>query len=151
MADPDHIACWQRLDARTTTSGRLTADDVPALASAGVRHVINLALEDSPGALANEAGLMAEQGLRYTHIPVPFEAPGESHFEAFREAYDTDGEPVHVHCIMNYRVSAFFYRYNRAKGMPQAEARTLMEQQWSPETNDDPRAPVWAQFIAKGE
>jgi len=149
--DPDHIACWQRLDARTTTSGRLTADDVAALAGLGVRHVINLALEDSPGALAGEAELMARAGLRYTHIPVPFEEPDESHYQAFSAAYEAGDGPVHVHCIMNWRVSAFFYRYNRERGMDEAQAKAQMERQWSPQSSDDPRAAAWAQFIAKGE
>jgi uncharacterized protein (TIGR01244 family) len=143
--DPDDIPCWQRLSERTTTSGRIAADDIARLARIGVGHVINLALADSPGALADEARQMAEAGLRYTHIPVPFDAPSEAHFQAFRAAYDANAEPVHVHCIMNWRVSAFFYRYHRAKGMAEREARALMEQQWQPETSDHP---VWAQFIA---
>ncbi len=150
-SDPEHIACWQRLDSRTTTSGRLTAEDVPALAALGVRHVINLALKDSPGALAGEAERMAEAGLRYTHIPVPFDSPEDSQYQAFRAAYEADGEPVHVHCIMNWRVSAFFYRYNRDRGMDKQQARALLERQWSPEAGDDPRAAVWAEFIRKGE
>jgi protein tyrosine phosphatase (PTP) superfamily phosphohydrolase (DUF442 family) len=145
--DPEHIVNWQRLDARTTTSGRLKAEDVTALAACGVRHVINLALGDSPGALAGEDGLTAAQGLRYTHIPVPFDAPEEAHYQAFRAAYDADGEPVHVHCIANWRVSAFFYRYNRECGMAEAEARAIMAQQWQPETYDGKDAPVWANFI----
>ena len=149
--DPDHIAAWQRLDARTTTSGRLTAEDIAALASAAVRHVINLALADSPGALAGEDALTATQGLRYTHIPVPFDAPEEAHYQAFRAAYETDEEPVHVHCIMNWRVSAFFYRYNRERGMPDDEARALMARQWQPETSDSKDAPTWARFIGQGE
>ena len=148
--DPEHIACWQRLDARTTTSGRLAAEDVSALTKIGVRHVINLALADSPGALADEAELMARAGLRYTHIPVPFDAPGESHYHAFRTAYLAESEAVHVHCIMNFRVSAFFYRYNIECGIAEREARALMERQWSPETNGQKDAPVWAQFIARG-
>jgi hypothetical protein len=37
--------------------------------------------------------------------------------------------PVHVHCIANYRVSAFFYRYRRdVLGMNGAEARAEIEQ-----------------------
>ena len=148
--DPERIVNWQRLDARTTTSGRLQAEDVRELAAIGVRHVINLALDDSPGALADEEALMAGQGLRYTHIPVPFDAPTEEHYRAFRAAYDADDEPVHVHCIANYRVSAFFYRYNRDRGVVEGEARALMEQQWSPDTNENKDAPAWARFIAKG-
>ena len=51
--DPDDIPCWQRIDSRTTTSGRIAAADIARLAAIGVRHVINLALADSPGALAD--------------------------------------------------------------------------------------------------
>jgi hypothetical protein len=37
--------------------------------------------------------------------------------------------PVHVHCIANYRVSAFFYRYRRdVLGMDEARARAGMEE-----------------------
>ncbi len=146
--DPEHIACWQRLDRRTTTSGRLLAEDIPRLAGIGVRHVINLALADSPGALAGEDELLASHGIAYTHIPVPFGAPEDSHFTAFCAAIEGVSAPVHVHCIMNWRVSAFVYRYNREiRGIPDAEARALMEQQWSPETSEHPDAPAWARFI----
>lgn len=149
--DPDHIANWQRLDERTTTSGRLTPADVDALAGIGVRHVINLALDGSPGALADEEALLGARGLRYTHIPVPFDAPEETHYQAFRAAYDADDAAIHVHCIMNYRVSAFFYRYNRERGMPEAEARAIMERQWQPDANDLTDARTWARFIQEGD
>jgi protein tyrosine phosphatase (PTP) superfamily phosphohydrolase (DUF442 family) len=116
-----------------------------------VRHVINLALDSSPDALADEAALLAARGIDYTHIPVPFDAPEEVHFAAFREAYEATAKPVHVHCIMNWRVSAFFYRYHRdVAGMPEAEARALMERQWAPD-RDERYAPVWGAFIAKKE
>lgn len=151
VADPTDIACWQRLDARTTTSGRLQPGDVPRLAALNVRHVINLALADSQGALEGEGALIAGQGMRYTHVPVPFEAPEEVHYQAFRAALESSECPVHVHCIMNWRVSAFFYRYHIENGMDPAAARALMEQQWTPETNSDPRAKTWARFIAQGE
>jgi len=151
VADPDDIPCWQRLDARTTTSGRIAAGDIARLAEIGVRHVINLALLDSPGGLAEEAALMAEAGLRYSHIPVPFGAPDGSHFAAFCTALESSAEPVHVHCIMNWRVSAFFYRYHRVvRGMDGQAARALMEHHWSPEESEHPDAPAWAQFIAAG-
>jgi len=151
VADPEHIPCWQRLDARITTSGRIAAGDIARLAEIGVGHVINLALDDSPGALADEATLMAEAGLRYSHIPVPFGAPDDAHFAAFRAALETSIEPVHVHCIMNWRVSAFFYRYNcDVRGMDEAAARAVMEHHWSPEESENPDAPAWARFIKAG-
>jgi protein tyrosine phosphatase (PTP) superfamily phosphohydrolase (DUF442 family) len=93
---------------------------------------------------------MTEAGLRYTHIPVPFDAPTEAHYRDFAAALKAGDEPVHVHCIMNWRVSAFFYRWNREHGMDEVEARRQMETVWSPEDNDHPAAPAWAAFV-RGE
>jgi uncharacterized protein (TIGR01244 family) len=150
--DPEDIRAWQRLSDRITTSGRLEAGDPARLAAVGVRHVINLAMSDHPEALPNADDAFADVGIAYTHIPVPFGAPDEAHYRAFVEAFETADVPVHVHCIANWRVSAFFYRYHRdACGIPEAEARALMEQQWSPEENDHPDAPTWAAFIAPRE
>ena len=149
--DPQDIACWQRIGERITSSGRLTPADPARLAQLGVGHVINLALADSPGALEDEQALMAAAGLSYDHIPVPFDAPDESHFAAFAQAMDKAGDaPVHVHCIMNWRVSAFLYRWNRARGMAPDEARTLMRVQWDPATSTHKDAPAWLRFIEAG-
>lgn len=150
MSDPADICGWQRLDAATTTSGKLLDGDPARLATIGVRHVINLALDDHPEALLNEAATLAAAGIAYTHIPVPFDAPSDEHFAAFEAALAEADGPVHVHCIMNWRVSAFYYRRNRAAGMGEAEATALLRQQWDPRGSDDPRAKVWADFISAG-
>ncbi len=148
--DPADIRAWQRLDAETTTSGRIEDRDVARLADLGVRHVINLALETHPEALVGEGEKLAAQGIAYTHVAVPFDAPGEDHFSAFVKAMQEGPRPVHVHCIMNWRVSAFVYRYNRdCLGMAEPVARSLMEKQWSPDGSDRPEAAVWAEFIAR--
>jgi uncharacterized protein (TIGR01244 family) len=136
---------------RITTSGRLQPADPARLAAIGTRHVINLALADHPEALPDADAAMAAAGLRYTHIPVPFHAPRDEYYRAFAAALDADEEPVHVHCIMNWRVSAFLYRWNRERGMDEAEARRQMEAIWSPASNDHPAAPAWAAFLAGGE
>lgn len=149
MSDPGDIRAWQRLSQRVTTSGRLQAHDPARLAAIGVRNVINLAMPDHPEALADAAGLFAAHGIGYTHIPVPFDAPGNEHYQAFVAALEAAEGPVHVHCIANWRVSAFFYRYHRACGMAEAEARALMEQQWSPHRSDHADAPKWAAFIGE--
>jgi uncharacterized protein (TIGR01244 family) len=148
--DPVDIRAWQRLSDRVSTSGRLQEADPARLAAIGVKHVINLAMPDHPEALPDAATAFAAQGIGYTHIPVPFDAPEEAHYRAFVEALGAAETPVHVHCIANWRVSAFFYRYHRdACGMAEAQARVLMKQQWSPETSDHPDAPAWAAFIAR--
>ena len=150
MSDPSDIRAWQRLSERVTTSGRLEPDDPARLAETGVRNVIDLAMPDHPEALPDAEGAFSAQGIAYTHIPVPFDAPEERHYAAFVTALEAAEGPVHVHCIMNWRVSAFFYRYHRdACGMPEPEARALMERQWSPETSDYPGASAWAALIAE--
>jgi uncharacterized protein (TIGR01244 family) len=146
-SDPADIRNFLRLSDRITTSGRLQPGDPGRLAAVGVRHVVNLALADHPEALPDADAAMAEAGLRYTHIPVPFAAPEEAHYAAFKEALDEADGPVHVHCIMNWRVSAFFYRWNQTRGMDEAEARRQMEAIWSPDENDHPAAPAWAAFV----
>lgn len=152
-ADPPEIRAFQRLSPRITTSGRLRDEDLAALAALGVRHVINLALDNHPEALADEADKLAARGIGYTHIPVPFDAPDDDHFRAFITALDTaSAVPVHVHCIMNYRVSAFFYRYHREiVGLDQAAARSLLNQQWDPQASDRPEFQPWAKFLERTE
>ena len=149
--DPADIRTFQRLDSRTTTSGRLRDEDLPGLAAIGVRHVVDLALASHPEALADEAGKLAALGIGYTHIPVPFDDPRDEHYQAFAEALaSADGAPVHVHCIMNYRVSAFFYRWHREiAGMDEATARALLVRQWDPQASERKEARPWAEFLAR--
>ena len=151
MADPTDIRNFLRLSGRITTSGRLEPGDPARLAAMGARRVINLAIADHPEALPDAQTAMANAGLAYTHIPVPFDAPDESHYRAFVAALEEDDAPVHVHCIMNWRVSAFFYRRHREQGMDEAQARALMEQIWSPATSDYPNADKWAAFVEGGK
>jgi predicted RNA polymerase sigma factor len=82
---------------------------------------------------------------------VPFDAPEERHFAAFRDAMaGADDAPVHVHCILNWRVSAFLYRYNRdVAGMAEADAQAIMRHQWWPPESDHKDAPAWATFIGR--
>jgi uncharacterized protein (TIGR01244 family) len=149
MDDPNDIRAWQRLTRDITSSGRLEEHDVARLAGLGVRHVINLALAEHPEALADEGMKLAAAGIGYVHIPVPFDRPDDSHFMDFVQALEAAPRPLHVHCIMNWRVSAFFYRWHcDVQGMAEAEARAVMEQQWSPTNDPHPDAPAWARFIA---
>jgi len=114
MTDPNDIMNWRRLDARVTTSGQPTTTQLVEIADLGVVHVINLGLHTHPHALADERGDVERLGMKYTHIPVDFAAPTDEDFEKFQKAFEsTSPDKVHVHCIFNWRVSAFFYRYQR--------------------------------------
>lgn len=153
MPDPTSMANWQRLSERITTSGQPTEGELADLARIGVGHVINLGLDTHERALADEAASVETLGMRYTHIPVPFEQPSEDHWVAFCAAMaESSTEAIHVHCIMNYRVSAFKYRWHRdVQGISEPAARALMEQQWQPDRTDHPQARPWAEFIAHRE
>lgn len=147
--DPEDIRNWQRRADGVTTSGKLEAHDPARLAAIGVRHVVNLALAKHPEALADEAALLAAAGIAYTHIPVPFDAPTPAHVAALAEALAAHSGPHHVHCIMNWRVTAFFYLLDCAAGVPEPEARARMALVWNP--LEDERAPeAWRALVAGG-
>lgn len=144
--DPEGIRNWQRRPDGITTSGKLEAGDPARLAAIGVRHVVNLALDTHPEALSDEAALLAAEGIAYTHIPVPFDAPTRGHVAALAEALRTHPGPAHVHCIMNWRVTAFFYLLDLAAGVPEPEARARMAMVWNP-LEDEAAPAVWRDFL----
>jgi protein tyrosine phosphatase (PTP) superfamily phosphohydrolase (DUF442 family) len=146
MADPDTIYNWRRLDDRVTTSGQPTEPQLVDIRALGVCHIINLGLHTHEKALPDEAASVSRLGMAYIHIPVDFQNPTDEDFARFcaEMAQLRDAKvPVHVHCIANYRVSAFFYRYRRdVLGMDEARARADMEQVWQPKG-------VWAIFVGR--
>ena len=142
--DNSGIYNFRRLSPTLTTSGQPTEGQFAQIAAADVETVINLAMPDSPHALANEAEVLDRLGLRYIHIPVDFTAPQEADFERFADEMDELGDArLHVHCIANYRVSAFLYRYRKERlGWTEEEARPDLDALWQPEG-------VWADFISR--
>jgi protein tyrosine phosphatase (PTP) superfamily phosphohydrolase (DUF442 family) len=142
MPDPTEIPHWRRIDSRTTTSGQPSEAQLAKIAALGVTHVINLGLHTHEIALPYEAVCVAVLGMDYVHIPVVFDAPTEQDFRAFCAVMAVIGDtPVHVHCIANMRVSAFFYRYRRdVLGLDDGLARAAMDSVWQP-------GGVWASFI----
>jgi uncharacterized protein (TIGR01244 family) len=143
MTDPETIYNWRRLDDRITTSGQPNEEQLADIRTLGVRHVVNLALHTHEKALPDEAASVSRLGMTYIHIPVDFQNPTEQDFQQFCAVMaELKDVPVHVHCIANYRVSAFFYRYRRdVLGVEQPEARAEMEAIWHPEG-------IWAAFVA---
>jgi uncharacterized protein (TIGR01244 family) len=144
MADPQSIYNWRRLDDRITTSGQPTEPQLADIHALGVRHVINLGLHSHEKALPDEAASISHLGMTYIHIPVDFQNPTDGDFAQFCSVMEQLKDlPVHVHCIANYRVSAFFYRYRRdVLGMDETAARADMEQVWQP-------GGVWAAFVGR--
>lgn len=146
MSDPTGILNWRRVSDQVTTSGQPTEDQLAEIKALGARHIVNLGPHDNNGALKDEAGTVAGLGMEYIYIPVDFEAPTEADFRDFCDAMGRlDGQSVHVHCIYNARVSAFFYRFaSEGRGGAVETAFARMDGIWRP-------GGVWARFIRKDE
>jgi len=143
MADPEAIYNWHHLDDRITTSGQPTEEQLAEIHALGVQHIVNRGLHTHEKALPDEAASVGRLSMEYIHIPVDFQNPTDADFARFCDVMaELRAVPVHVHCIANYRVSAFVYRWRRdVLGMDEATARAEMEQVWQPDR-------VWRKFIA---
>jgi protein tyrosine phosphatase (PTP) superfamily phosphohydrolase (DUF442 family) len=143
-APPDlpEVLNWRRLNANISLSGQPTEAQLSQIRDLGVTRIINLGPHTNKGALPDEPGTVASLGMTYVYIPVDFDNPTASDFAAFCTALDqAEGQSIHVHCIYNARVTAFFYRYAQiGKGLPEPEALALMDGIWRP-------GGVWADFI----
>jgi protein tyrosine phosphatase (PTP) superfamily phosphohydrolase (DUF442 family) len=136
---------FRRIHDDLTTSGLVSVEQLHGLRSEGYDALINLLPDSYEHAVADEAGIVRGEGLDYVYIPVDFDAPSHADLEAFATAMDARvGKKIHVHCAANYRVSAFYSLYARAKGLcTDEEARALVEEIWTPA-----EFPAWAAFIA---
>jgi protein tyrosine phosphatase (PTP) superfamily phosphohydrolase (DUF442 family) len=142
MGDPTDTYHWRRLDEQLTTSGQPSEDQLKAIAALGVECVVNLGLHTHPKALADERASVVSLGMDYVHQPVEFAAPTAADLERFCDLMDAlQGRTIHVHCIANYRVSAFLYRYRIDRlGWDKAKARADLDAIWTP---DGP----WAEVV----
>ena len=81
--------------------------------------------------------------MKYTHVPVQFEAPTEADLLAFFAAMEAArGQKLLVHCAANMRVTAFLGLYWRIRqGWTEEQAFQLMRGVWQPNE-------VWSAFIS---
>ncbi len=138
----ESIRNYVRLTPTIGTAGQPMRDQFDCIAAAGFDDVINLALPDHPDSLDDEGSLVTRLGMRYFHLPVPFDAPSADHVSEFcRLLHCLRGRQLFVHCIMNYRVSAFMYHYlRRVEGYDDKHARSPIFDRWQVE-------PQWQSII----
>ena len=136
---------WRAVDERIGTSGQPTEKQLAAIASAGYRTLINLALHDDPRySLKDERGTVEALGMDYVHIPVQFATPQDDELDRFFAAMDASRDrKVWVHCAANMRVSAFLglYRVKR-EGWDRDKAFDLLRGLWEPNE-------TWRAFIER--
>lgn len=130
------------IDERWATAGQPTAAQWVAVKEAGYEMVINLAMPDSPNALAGEEQLVNALNIAYFSIPVVWDAPTESNLKQFFRIMDAhEGKKRFVHCIANMRVSAFSFLYRVIRlGVSMDQAQATLYKIWHPN-------PIWQSFI----
>lgn len=137
----EHIINFLQISDLLATAGQPTIEQYPAIAAAGYRVVINLALTDSPNALLDEGSIARNLGLDYIQIPVIWDDPTLANFQEFSRAVDTHSESkIFVHCAANKRVSAFVYLYRVFQGVDTQIAQRDLAKIWTPNE-------IWQSFI----
>ena len=117
-------------------------DQLQAIANAGYQVVINLALSEFPGAISNEAQILASYGVSYIHIPVIWEKPDLASLKTFLQTMNEyAAQKVLVHCVLNMRVSIFVYLYRLLRLAESPEnAYASVQEIWDPDI-------TWQLFI----
>jgi len=129
------ITNFLEIDPWLGTAGMPTADQIACIADAGYQAVINLALDESPGAITYEGERVTSLGMKYIHIPVVWESPQISDLEEFfTSMQQVKGLKVFVHCVLNMRVSVFLYLFRviYLKEDPEVAFQDLLEI-WHPD------------------
>lgn len=123
------------------SSGQPSRDQLGVIAS-DYDAVVNLAMPNHALAIADEGRVVSASGARYVHLPIPFENPGKEDAKIFCHIMRAlRGKKVWVHCILNYRASAFLYLYfTGVEGLSEEQARSPIFDIWQPDT-------VWQQFL----
>jgi uncharacterized protein (TIGR01244 family) len=124
------------------SAGQPTVAQFSAIAEAGYRVVVNLAMPDSDNAVPDEGTYVTQHGMDYVHLPVAWRHPTPERFNRFRAVLNLYQDvPAFVHCAMNMRASAFVFVYRVVeRHVPVAIAEPAMHAVWHPDR-------IWSAFI----
>ena len=137
---------YRKVDEHHATGGQPTEEQLKAAAAEGFATVINLATIDPRYSLQDEAAAVAALGMKYRHIPVPWDQPSEADFAAFEQAMQSAGQgKTLVHCAANFRATAFYSLYAmKHLGWSRTRAEEFRASIWR---GSD--FPVWEDFIRR--
>ncbi|MBY5923117.1 protein tyrosine phosphatase family protein [Ferrimonas balearica] len=143
------IRAFQSVTPSLVTSGLPTPEAFTQLKVSGVEVVINLMPDSSNKSYNNEAELVTDAGMVYVAIPVDWQAPKVEDVDAFLNTMAKyQDKNVLVHCLANYRASAFVYLYewvNRGEGSEPDKAEIMAP--WGELEQSLKEYPQWAQLI----
>lgn len=138
----ENITNFLAINENLGSAGMPEVRQLEDIAKAGYRVVINLAMNDSAGAISDEAEILARHGITYIHIPVIWEMPELASLKTFFETMDAySDQKIFVHCVKNMRVSIFIYLFRLLRdGQDPETAYESVLKIWEPNT-------TWQQFI----
>ena len=138
----EDIKNFYRISDSLVTSAQPAPGQFQDIKEEGFDVIINLARQDSPGAIENEAAIVEALNMDYVHIPVDFEAPVLSDLKRFFATMDRyRNNNIFVHCACNWRVSAFIFLYRTIRcDVPAATAICDLHAVWQPDE-------TWQAFI----
>lgn len=139
----ESIRNFARLTDLIGTAGQPTREEFELIANEGYETVINLAMPDHEDSIPDEGEIVSSLGMTYIHIPVPFHNPQPIHVKRFcKYMQSLEGTKVFVHCIMNYRVSAFMFHYfNKVVGLDVDASTSPVIADWGPDE-------IWQKVIS---
>ena len=124
------------------SSGQPEDNQFKLIKGEGYEVVINLAMPNSEDVIPEEGNIVTAYGMTYVNIPVPWEAPTKDHLSQFfgiMRAFK--GKRIWVHCVKNFRVSAFLYQYYRLElGESEETSKEVILKGWEPDH-------VWQDFM----
>jgi protein tyrosine phosphatase (PTP) superfamily phosphohydrolase (DUF442 family) len=142
----EEIYNYLKVNNQIILGGQPTEEQIRAAAAEDFSTVINLATFDTHYSLKDEEGLVKALGMRYYPIPVDWENPKESDFEAFEQTMKQipEGKTL-IHCAANFRVTAFYGLFGMKNlGWSAAQMEAFRGAIWK-----ESHHPVWERFISQ--
>jgi len=135
---------FRKVNEQVSTGGQPTAEQLQAAAVEGFQTVINLATYKAGESLENEAKFVRSLGMNYHYIPVEWENPQLSDFDAFeRVMHEVGSTKILIHCAANFRVTAFYGLYAMKNlGWTESQAEQFRMPIWM-----GSNYPLWEKFI----
>lgn len=135
---------YRKVSDRLITAGQPSEAQLKSAAQEGFTTVVNLATEPPENFSEDEAVLVRSLGMAYYPIPVEWDEPRPSDFEAFEDLLQKLGaEKTLIHCAANFRVTAFYSLYAmKHLGWSEAQADAFRMQVWQGSIY-----PTWEKFI----
>ena len=126
------------------TAGQPTEEQLRSAGAEGFDAVVNLATFNPEESLEGEQEIVESLSMSYVHIPVKWNRPIQSDLSRFFDALKAlDGKKVLIHCIANFRATAFFSLFaEKHMGWSDKQGDAFIRAIWNPE-----EYPVWRKFI----